>query len=99
MRLVYVPEARFDVLNAVTHYESCEEGLAAEFYAELKKAEGEILEWPEFWGAMGEGYRRKLLKRFPYGIVYHELDQDTLEVVAVMHQKQKPDHWRDRKKS
>ena len=50
MNLAYLPEARLEVLAAVTHYD-CGDGensLAADFYDELKKAEQDILEMPEF---------------------------------------------------
>lgn len=96
MTLVYLPEAQEDILEAVTYYHKCEEGLAAKFYSQLKVAENEILENPEFWRPIGEGFRRKLLNRFRYGIVYHQIDNDTLEVVAVMHQSREPNTWRER---
>jgi hypothetical protein len=39
MRLVYLSEAQLEVLEAVTYYHSCQEGLAADFYRQLQKAE------------------------------------------------------------
>jgi len=96
MKLVYLPEARIEVLAAVTYYHSCADRLAADFFRHLQKAEHEILEWPEFWRPVGGGFRRKLLERFPYAMIYHQLPEDVLEVVAVMHQKRRPDYWRKR---
>lgn len=99
MRLVYLTEARLEVLEAVTYYHSCQKGLAADFYRQLQKAEREIIEWPEFWNPVREGYRRKNLERFPYAIIFHQLPEDVVEVVAVIHQKRKPGYWEERKKS
>lgn len=96
MTLVYLPEAQEDVLEAVAYYHKCEEGLAAKFYHQLKVAENEILENPELWRPLGGGFRRKLLNRFSYGVVYHRIDQDTLEVVAVMHHRREPNTWKGR---
>lgn len=96
MKLVYLPEARDDVLDAVSYYHECEEGLAAAFYRQLKLAEVEILENPELWRPMGNGYRRKLLNRFRYGIIYRSMPDEVIEVVAVMHQSREPNTWRQR---
>jgi toxin ParE1/3/4 len=99
MKLVYLPEARLEVLETVTHYYECDGGensLASDFYTELKRAERDILDMPDFWGVVGKGYRRKLLQRFPFGIVYHQLDSEIIEVVAVAHQKRKPNYWSKR---
>jgi len=97
MRLAYLPEARLEVIEAVTYYHSCQESLAADFFDELKKVEREIIEWPEFWKQVGDGYRRRNLDRFPYAIIYHQLPSDVLEVVAVIHQKRNPVYWEERK--
>ncbi len=96
MRLVYLPEAREDVLEAVRYYHSCETGLAAEFYQEFERAERDIKDWPEFWGRAGGGCRRRLIDRFPYGIIYRPLGDDTWQVVAVNHQSEEPGRWRNR---
>lgn len=96
MRLVYLPEARLEVLEAVTYYHSCQEGLAADFYRQLQKAEREIIQWPELWKQVGGRYRRRNLDRFPYAIIYHPLPDDVLEVVAVIHQMRKPGYWEER---
>ena len=96
MKLAYLPEARLDVLAAVSYYYECDGGensLAADFYQELKDAERDIIEMPEMWGLVGKGFRRKLMQRFPFGVIYHQLDEETIEIVAVAHQKRKPNYW------
>ena len=98
MKLVYLPEAREDLLEAVSYYHSCEEGLAADFYQEFEKSERDIKEWPVFWGRVEGGCRRKLLNRFPYGIVYHQIEEEFWEVVAVYHLREEPGRWRGREK-
>jgi len=99
MTLVYLPEARLDVLAAVTHYSECDGGdgaLAKDFHKELKLAERDIVEMPDFWHIVGGNYRRKWMRRFPFGVVYHKIDDQTLEVVAVTHQKRRPNYWENR---
>jgi toxin ParE1/3/4 len=38
------------------------------------------------------GLRRALLSRFPYGVVFVELE-DHIRVVAIAHAKRKPGYW------
>ena len=101
MNLVYLPEARLEVLAAVSYYYECdgeENSLASDFHRELQKAEHDILDLPDFWGSVGKGFRHKLMKRFPFGVIYHQLDKQTIEVVAVAHQKRRPNYWTERAK-
>ena len=58
-------------LGFKAYYHSCQEGLAADYYRQLQKAEREIIQWPEFWKQVGDGYRRRNLERFPYAMIYH----------------------------
>jgi toxin ParE1/3/4 len=99
MNLVYLPEARLEVLAAVNYYYECDGGensLASDYYRELQKAEQDILDMPDFWGSVGKGFHRKLMRRFPFGVIYHQLDKKTIEIVAVAHQKRKPNYWAER---
>ena len=46
---------------------------------------------------LGERMRRCLLRRFPYGLIYHEELGDILNV-AMAHLHRQPEYWRDRLK-
>jgi hypothetical protein len=96
VNLTYLEEARRELLDSVAYYNACAEGLGHEFYFEVQAGEDAILRMPEAWGRVAGGYRRKLLRRFPYGLVYHAISDDTLEIVAVMHLHREPDYWRGR---
>ncbi len=95
MRLSYTQEALHELAAAVQYYQSCSEGLGREFFQRVEDAEEDILNHPEAWRSLGEPYRRKLLKQFPYGVIYHQPAPDWIEVVAVMHLYRKPDYWRE----
>jgi len=43
------------------------------------------------------GVHRRLVNGFPYAVVYRILSNETVEIVAVMHGKQSPDYWKDRR--
>ncbi len=96
MRFSYTEEARQELLEAVAWYEECQPGLGRQFDAEVQTAEDAILLHPEAWSHVGGRFRRKLLHRFPYAVIYHQPAPDWLEIVAVMHQHRQPDYWRRR---
>lgn len=96
MRLTYIQEARLEFAEAVSYYKSCREGLGLEFYRRVIAAEEDILQQPEAWACLDEPYRRKLLKQFPYGLIYHQPEPDWIEIVAVMHLHREPDYWKNR---
>jgi hypothetical protein len=45
---------------------------------------------------MSQSLRRCHLKRFQYGLIYR-VNGDVIEIVAVAHDRQKPEYWRNRK--
>ena len=96
MRLTYIEEARVELLDTAAYYQRCRKGLGRQFAQEVEVAEDAILANPEAWRDVGDGFRRKLLQRFPYGLVYHFPEPDWIEIVAVMHLHRQPDYWRDR---
>jgi plasmid stabilization system protein ParE len=80
------------VLMAKDAYEWYEEqlpGLGGDFLLELELGYTKILENPTFYSFIENGFRRLLLKRFPYVIIYEILDTD-LVVYAVFHTSRNP---------
>ncbi|MFN0079360.1 MAG: type II toxin-antitoxin system RelE/ParE family toxin [Prosthecobacter sp.] len=96
MRLTYTAEARLEMGEAAGYYRSCRKELARAFKQRIEAAEDDIIQHPEAWRSLGDPYRRKLLKQFPYGLVYHQPESGWIEVVAVMHLHREPDYWRER---
>lgn len=96
MRLTYTQEARLELVEAASYYRSCRQELAREFLQRIVAAEDDILNHPEAWRSLGEPYRRKLLRQFPYGLIYHQPEPGWIEVVAVMHLHREPGYWRKR---
>src|SRR4029077_9230896 len=86
-------EAEFDA--AVTYYELQLAGLGTEFAAEVQAGLARIEEFPDAWQLLSRRVRRYRLSRFPYGILYAQLDPDII-VVAIMHLHRKPDYWLER---
>lgn len=96
MRLVYTYEARLEILEAAAYYRRVSKELAQEFKQRLTGALEGIKRNPETWRRLDEKYQRKLMKQFPYGVIYHRPESDCIEVVCVMHLNREPDYWRGR---
>ena len=93
MRSFQLAEAEEEIFEAVRFYHENAGSLAAEFYEEFKRCREEIERFPEFWKLVGGGYRRKLMERFPYAVIYRIAD-DVILIVALAHTSRRPDYWR-----
>jgi plasmid stabilization system protein ParE len=88
-------EAELEILETVTFYKERARDIAADFFNEFKKAREEIKAFPEFWKDVGQGYRRKLIERYPFGIIYRIAGEE-IHIVALAHTSRDPDYWRGR---
>ena len=68
---------------------------AAQFLFELDQAIESIVAHPDAWPPYIDGTRRKLLRRFPFALVYRTTKQ-RLQVIAVAHQHRRPGYWAGR---
>ena len=70
--------------------------VSAAFLQELDSAMQIIAEAPQRWPILYGRYRRYLLHRFPFSVVYFRRG-DFVEVIAVAHHRRRPGYWRNRK--
>ena len=68
--LRFFPEVEDDVVVGYEWYEEKTRGLGEEFLRMFDSAVFEILRNPLLSPELNKGYRRKLLRRFPYAIYY-----------------------------
>ena len=59
---------------------------------ELDRAVESIAASPDAWPPYLDGTRRRLLRRFPFSLVYR-VRADHVEVIAVAHQRRRPGYW------
>lgn len=89
------PEARVEALEAEAWYSDRDPAVGKAFSIELERAIDSIAEAPFTWPAHGKGARKRLLRKFPYTVVYRILT-DRVQVIAIAHQRRKPGYWRNR---
>jgi toxin ParE1/3/4 len=90
------PSAAAEARAAHGYYASHSKQAGSAFLRELDLAIVAITESPHRWRVHAHGTRRYLLRRFPFLVIYLEVDQDTLVVVAVAHARRRPDYWHGR---
>ena len=101
MKLVSLsPEAVVELAEAASWYETRQPGLAIRFLQEIDQTQHAIqsrpLSFPRLANtAVDPVVRRALLPRFPYALVFLEL-QTEIRVLAVAHAKRHPDYWLNR---
>jgi plasmid stabilization system protein ParE len=91
----YHPRAAEELEAAAQWYWDRSERAALAFRSELDRAVRLIAETPDRWPEYVSGTRRFLLRRFPFSIVYRQVQSD-IQVIAVAHAKRRPGYWRDR---
>jgi toxin ParE1/3/4 len=92
VKLIFDPEALIQMREAAAFYEDCQLGLGRSFLDAVEIASAEIVKHPLMWRKVKGRFRRYLVHRFPYGLIY-AVQGDVIYVAAVMHLKRKPDYW------
>ena len=81
--------------GATDFYSAGSPALAEAFLTEVARALSQIREFPDSCPFISRTVRKKVLRRFPYNVLYF-LQADEIRVVAIAHQKRRPFYWRDR---
>ena len=85
----FSPLASREVAGNAREYEAKAPGLGEKFISEVEAATRQIPEFPESAPAFGMRLRRRILKRFPFALLY-SVREDLVWIVAVMHQSRGP---------
>ncbi|MDA1142511.1 MAG: type II toxin-antitoxin system RelE/ParE family toxin [Planctomycetota bacterium] len=88
-------DADAEMRSAASYYEERVHGLGEDFLDEVEHGLNRIGEFPLLWSPYEKEYRRYLLKRFPYGLIYRT-EGETIYIIAVAHVRRKPGYWRGR---
>ncbi|MBT9148810.1 MAG: type II toxin-antitoxin system RelE/ParE family toxin [Dehalococcoidia bacterium] len=84
--------AEQEMLDAARYYESQTEHLGEDFLMKVNSAVGDIVKYPERWPVIRFDVRRRLVHRFPYGILYR-FDPNEVVILAVAHLHRHPNYW------
>ncbi|MEA1051566.1 type II toxin-antitoxin system RelE/ParE family toxin [Lamprobacter modestohalophilus] len=93
--LIIRPEAETDIQMAYRWYEDSSPGLGQAIVDELDDLFQRLETHPKLYSEVMPDIRRALTRRFPYA-VYYTLHRSDLIVLAVLHQRRKPEQWHSR---
>jgi plasmid stabilization system protein ParE len=93
--VVFTPDADADVFESYNWYQACEPGLGDEFLRCVEQCIWKIRRQPLIFPVAVDGFRRALVRRFPFEIFYEPSDEK-ITVYSVFHCSQSPEKWRSR---
>lgn len=88
--------ARRELSDAAQYYDFESPGLGEAFLAEVERSLHAILEYPEAGLIVHGDVRRRLVRRFPYAVLY-TVRSGGVRILAVMNAKRRPLYWARRK--
>jgi toxin ParE1/3/4 len=84
--------AEADLSDAVDQYEGESPGLGSAFLAAVERAVADLVEYPEIAPILSGPYRKKVLLRFSYNLIYR-IKRNEIRILAVAHQRRRPYYW------
>jgi plasmid stabilization system protein ParE len=94
-KVTFHEAASAEVNEAAKYYEERVSGLGLLFLAVVEEATEKVLANPEAFQLVGDEIRHKLIRHFPYSLLY-VIEPDRIRVIAVAHQKRRPGYWSHR---
>ena len=91
----YHPAAEDELLNEIGYLELRAKGLGRRFFAEVRRAESLIAQYPESAREILPGIRKRVLRKFRYALMY-SIEKDGLLILALAHHSRRPGYWAHR---
>jgi|SRR5690606_5991741 plasmid stabilization system protein ParE len=89
------PEAETELIENANYYEYEVEGLGYRFIEDVERGIELLISQPLIGQPFNEQLRSFVLGGFPFSLIY-SFEQDKIWIVAIAHQKRRPDYWRKR---
>ncbi len=96
-RISFHELAELELREAAQYYDSEVPGLGSAFLDEIDYSLHQIVRHPNAAPLIHDVVRRKLLRRFPYSLLY-SFEGNSLSVLAVASQKRRPFYWKSRRR-
>jgi plasmid stabilization system protein ParE len=93
--VAFTTEAEDDSYQAYAWYESRRTGLGREFITAVDACLQSISRNPKLYQTIYKDYRRAVVRRFPFSILYEE-SYEAIIIYAIFDSRQDPEKWRER---
>ncbi len=87
--------AEEELNEAVSYYNVHSPGLGNIFLEEMEYTINQICEYPESAPLINRIVRKKLVRRFPYSVMY-SVSFNEIRILAIANQKRRPSYWSNR---
>ncbi len=91
----YHEAAEAELLDEIGYLELRAKGLGRRFFAEVRRAEGVIAQFPASGEEIRPGIRKTMIRKFRHSLIY-AIESDGLLILAVAHQSRRAGYWVDR---
>ena len=96
-QISFHPDVTDDIKGSYTWYEEKVKGLGDKFLNELEDGYLSIQRFPDTWANFQYGFKRYILNKFPFSILYKVSSKQIL-IIAIMHNSRNPNYWKERLK-
>ena len=94
-RIEWFPEAEAELQSAENYLRGQRPTAADDFIQRMREAIADLEESAHTYTSPDPEVRWYLLEQFPYAVIYQLFD-DEVVIIAVMHLKRRPGHWKTR---
>jgi len=91
-KIKLTPSALNDLQNAIDYYNEQQKGLGKKFNLSIKKMFSQLRKVPTSGSFIYENVRFRVLKQFPFIILYELIENDTIAVYRIFHTSLNP-YW------
>jgi plasmid stabilization system protein ParE len=93
----FLSPAEEEMTEAALFYESSSVGLGSDFLDDVQTAIKRVSAYPHSGESIHSSFRRTLLHRFPFSLIY-VVERHSIVIVAVAHHGRAPGYWHSRVK-
>jgi plasmid stabilization system protein ParE len=94
-KIIILPYAELDIKDSINHYSDKEEGLDKKYIFVLNQAFQIIEANPFSFPLVLKSIRKFVVRDFPFN-VYYIIENETIFIIAVFHNKRNPKGWKCR---
>ena len=95
MTFRFLAPAEAELLEAIAYYAAIRADLGVRFKEAVSSAVRDAVTRPKHGAPRSGNMRRWLVKGFPYSLIYRA-SEDEVVIVAVAHQRRRPEYWAQR---
>jgi len=95
MTFRFLEPAEAEFLEGIAYYAAIQAELGVRFQDAISVAVRQAVEHPEHGAPRSKNTRRRLVKGFPFGVIYRANATEVV-IVAVAHQRKRAEYWAKR---